>query len=47
MGDPLSSYQIHFESSQYMDKNDDPIILDLNIKFIKFLNPSKEKIIKI
>jgi len=37
MGDPLSPYQIHFESSQYMDKNDDPIILDLNIKFIKFL----------
>ena len=37
IGDPLSPYQIHFESNQYMDKNDDPITDDLKFKFIKFL----------
>jgi hypothetical protein len=37
LGDSKSPYQIHFESNQYMDKNDDPITDDLKFKFIKFL----------
>ena len=37
MGDSLSPYQIHFETNQYMDKNNDPINDDLKFKFTKFL----------
>ena len=37
MGDPLSPYQIHFESNQYMDKNDDLIDFSLTNKFTNFL----------
>ena len=38
MGDPLSPYQFHYESNQFMDKNDDDIIESkLFINLSKFL----------
>jgi hypothetical protein len=37
MGDPLSPYQIHYESNQFMNKNDKPIGDDMTIKLLKFL----------
>lgn len=37
LGDSKSPYQIHFESNQYMDKNDKDISNNLKLKFFKFL----------
>lgn len=37
LGDPKSPYQFHYESSQFMDKNDDQVDDDVFIKYSKFL----------
>ena len=37
LGDPKSPYQFHYESSQFMDKNDDQVDDVIFIKYSKFL----------